>query len=137
MIKTTFGNWYALAGDEANELGDAFLHRVLGVLCDLAVGRQRLLHDPADVGDRQVPVLLAHARRARALLTAALVAPARRTRRRLRHLRPKKTLDHCIHRVKNTNTDTHITNNLYIYIRITHLYVCTSICFQKIMNGGN
>jgi hypothetical protein len=33
----------------------------------------------------------------------------------------KKTLDHCIHRVKNINTATHVINNLYI--RITHTYV--------------
>ena len=50
--------WCSLAGDEADEFGNAFLHGVLGVLGDLAVGRQRLLHDPADVRDRQVPVLL-------------------------------------------------------------------------------
>ena len=34
------------------------MHRLLGVLCDLGVGRQRLLHDAADVGDGQEAVLL-------------------------------------------------------------------------------
>ena len=47
-----------LAGDEADELGDALLHRLLGLLGDLGVGRQDLLHDAADVGDGQQPVLL-------------------------------------------------------------------------------
>jgi hypothetical protein len=47
-----------LAGDEADELGHALLHRLLGLLGDLGVGRQDLLHDAADVGDGQQPVLL-------------------------------------------------------------------------------
>lgn len=79
-----------LAGDEADEFGDAFLDGVLGVLGDLAVLRQSLLHDATDVGDGQIPVLLAHAAPAaaaslRALLAAAFMATARRARRCLRH----------------------------------------------------
>lgn len=47
-----------LAGDEADELRHALLHRLLRVLRDLRVRRQRLLHDPAHVRDRKQPVLL-------------------------------------------------------------------------------
>jgi hypothetical protein len=47
-----------LAGDEADELGDALLHGLLGLLGDLGVGGQDLLHDAPDVGDGQQPVLL-------------------------------------------------------------------------------
>ena len=48
----------SLAGDEADELGDALLDGLLGVLGDLAVLRHRAAHDAANVGDRQVPILL-------------------------------------------------------------------------------
>jgi hypothetical protein len=64
---------HSLAGDEGNELGDALLHGLLGVLGDLPVGRDGLLHDAADVGDGQEPVLLPDA--AAAPGTSALVAP--------------------------------------------------------------
>lgn len=76
-----------LAGDEADEFRDAFLDCVLGVLSDLAVLRQSLLHDATDVCDWKIPVLLPHAAASvlRALLAAALVAPAGRARRCLRH----------------------------------------------------
>jgi hypothetical protein len=42
-----------LPRDEADELGHALLHRLLGLLGDLGVGGQRLLHDARHVGDRQ------------------------------------------------------------------------------------
>lgn len=50
--------WRALAGDEADELRYTLLHRLLRVLRNLRVVRQRFLHDPADVGDGQETVLL-------------------------------------------------------------------------------
>ena len=79
----------SLAGDEADELGDALLHRLLSVLSDLGVGGERLLHDPDDVGDREEPILLPYASpRSRAML-AALVTPASASGARrwsLRHL---------------------------------------------------
>ena len=57
---------HSLAGDEGDELRQALLHRLLGVLCNLGVARQRLLHDAADVGNRQEAVLLpAHTHTAR------------------------------------------------------------------------
>ena len=80
-----FGNG-VLAGDEADKLGNAFLDRVLGVLGDFAVGRKSLFHDPADVGDREVPVLLADVG-ARAPVASALVALAVGARRSFRHCR--------------------------------------------------
>lgn len=49
-----------LAGDEADELRDTFLHRLLRVLGDLGVVGKRPLHDAADVGDGQEPVLFPH-----------------------------------------------------------------------------
>ena len=36
----------------------AYLHRLLGILGDLGVGRERLLHDARDVGDGEEAVLL-------------------------------------------------------------------------------
>lgn len=53
---------HSLAGDEADKLRHAFLHRLLCVLCDLCVARQLLLHDAADVGNGQVAVLLTRLR---------------------------------------------------------------------------
>jgi hypothetical protein len=47
-----------LAGDEADELGDALLNGLLGLLGDLGVGGQDLLHDAAHVGDGKKAVLL-------------------------------------------------------------------------------
>ena len=49
---------HSLAGDEGDKLGEALLHRLLGVLGNLGVGRQHPLHDAADVGDGQVAVLV-------------------------------------------------------------------------------
>ena len=43
----------SLTGDEADELQQALLHHLLGVLGDLHVRRQGLLHDPAHVRDWQ------------------------------------------------------------------------------------
>ena len=48
---------HSLAGDEADELADALLHRLFCVLCNLCICRQRLFHDAADVGDGQEAVL--------------------------------------------------------------------------------
>nr|GMC77124.1 hypothetical protein TorRG33x02_100610 [Ipomoea batatas] len=62
-----------LAGDEADELRHALLHRLLGVLRDLRVRRQRLLHDPAHVGYRQEPVLLPRRISARAAVVTARI----------------------------------------------------------------
>jgi hypothetical protein len=70
-----------LAGDEGDELGDALLHRLLGVLGDLGVGRERLLHDPAHVRDRQEPVLLPRGREIRVARPAGLVVGVRHRRR--------------------------------------------------------
>jgi hypothetical protein len=47
-----------LPRDEADELRHALLHRLLGLLGDLGVRGQRLLHDARHVRDRQEPVLL-------------------------------------------------------------------------------
>lgn len=47
-----------LASDEADELRNALLNRLLCVFGDLAVGWQGLLHDPAYVGYRKETVLL-------------------------------------------------------------------------------
>lgn len=74
-----------LAGDEADELGDAFLHGFLGIFRDLAVGWNALLHDAADVRDREKSILLPNAK-ARATV-AALVAAAARARWQIRHSR--------------------------------------------------
>ena len=49
---------HSLAGYEADELARALLDGLLGVLCNLGIGRQDLLHDAADVGDRQEAVRL-------------------------------------------------------------------------------
>ena len=49
----------SLAGNEADEFRNAFLHCVFCILRNLAIGRQSLLHDAADVGDREEAVLLA------------------------------------------------------------------------------
>uniref|UniRef100_A0A0A9GEY4 Uncharacterized protein n=1 Tax=Arundo donax TaxID=35708 RepID=A0A0A9GEY4_ARUDO len=70
-----------LAGDEGDELGDALLHRLLGVLGDLGVGRKRLLHDPAHVRDRQEPVLLPRRRELRVARPPGLVVGVRHRRR--------------------------------------------------------
>jgi hypothetical protein len=51
-----------LPGDEGDELGHALLYRLLGVVADLGVRRQRLLHDRAHVRDRKEPVLLTRRR---------------------------------------------------------------------------
>ena len=76
----------SLAGDEGDELGDALLQGFLGVLGNLAVSRDGLLHDAADVGDGQEPVLLPDAAVPASSATAAVVAPAARgARRRVRH----------------------------------------------------
>lgn len=48
-----------LACDETDELRDALLHRLLGILCNLGVRGKCLLHDATDVGNRQKSVLLA------------------------------------------------------------------------------
>ncbi|KAI3441099.1 uncharacterized protein J3R85_002773 [Psidium guajava] len=50
-----------LAGDEADELRDALLDGLLGLLGDLGVRGEGPLHDPAHVGNRQEPVLLLRA----------------------------------------------------------------------------
>lgn len=68
-----------LAGDEADKLRDAFLDSVLSIFSDLSVGRQRLLHDPADISYRKVSVLLPNR-------AAAFSAISGRARRRIRHL---------------------------------------------------
>lgn len=80
---------FLLAGDEADELGDAFLHGFLGIFRDLAVGWNALLHDAADVRDREKSILLPNAK-ARATV-AALVAAAARARWQIRHSRLAKT----------------------------------------------
>ena len=46
------------AGDEAYELRHAFLDGFLRFFGDLGVGGERLLHDPADVGDWEEPFLV-------------------------------------------------------------------------------
>lgn len=79
---------FLLASDETNELGDAFLNRVLSVLRDLPISRQRLLHDPTYIRDREVPVLLPNIG-PRALIPATLMAPAGWTRRSICHSRRK------------------------------------------------
>ena len=69
----------SLAGDEGDELRQALLHRLLGVLCNLGVARQRLLHDAADVGNRQEAVLLpAHRRSGAGMHSTAAVSGALR-----------------------------------------------------------
>lgn len=62
-----------LAGDEANELRQALLHDLLGILGNLSVRGEGLFHDPANIGDREKPVLLSYVR-FRAVL-AVLAAP--------------------------------------------------------------
>ena len=47
-----------LAGDERDELAHALLHDIPGVFGDFRIGWDGAFHDPADVGDGQVPVLL-------------------------------------------------------------------------------
>lgn len=49
-----------LARDECDKLGNALLHALLRVLRHLRRWRDRPLHDPADVRDREIPVLLVH-----------------------------------------------------------------------------
>ena len=81
---------WLLAGDEADELRDAFLDGFLSVLGDLSIGGERLLHDPANVRDRKKPVLLANVG-ARALIAALVVAASSvRTRRNFRHRNPRR-----------------------------------------------
>jgi hypothetical protein len=90
----------SLDGDEGDELGDALLHGLLGVLGDLPVGWDGLLHDAADVGDGQEPVLLPDTATT-APRTPALVAPTATpgTSRPVRHpvvlhdYHPTETLD--------------------------------------------
>jgi len=75
-----------LAGNEADELRDAFLQSFLGVLGDFHVGRKHFLHDAADVGDGEEAVLLTEVG-ARTMLTALVVASATAawTRRSIEH----------------------------------------------------
>lgn len=70
-----------LAGDETDELGNTFLESLLRILCDFAIGWKSLLHDPADIRDRKVPVLLPDigARAVVAALVTAATAGARRS----------------------------------------------------------
>lgn len=75
-----------LASDEADELGNALLNGVLGVLGDLAVGGKDLLHDAADVGDGKVAVLLTDVGLG-ALLADALMAASSGTRWSIGHRR--------------------------------------------------
>lgn len=49
-----------LARDECDKLGNALLHALLRVLRHLRRWRDRPLHDPADIRDREIPVLLVH-----------------------------------------------------------------------------
>ena len=65
---------------------------LLGILSDLSVGRESLLHDPADVGDREKPVLLANVG-ARALISA-VVAASIWTRRSFGHCRENPSPKH-------------------------------------------
>lgn len=51
-----------LAGNEADELRNAFLDGVLCVLCNLPVSGQRLLHDATYVRDWEETILLPNAR---------------------------------------------------------------------------
>ena len=55
------GGVFSLAGDEADELGHAFLHCFLRIFGDLSVVRQRFLHNPADICDGEESVLLPNA----------------------------------------------------------------------------
>ena len=81
---------WLLAGDEADELRDAFLDGFLSVLGDLSIGGERLLHDPANVRDRKKPVLLANVG-AQALIAALVVAASSvRTRRNFHHRNPRR-----------------------------------------------
>ena len=73
-----------LAGDETDELGNAFLESLLRILGDLAVGRKSLLHDPADICDRKVPILLSHVG-TRAVLAALVTAATPGARRSFSH----------------------------------------------------
>lgn len=49
---------YIHAGDEADELGGAFLDNVFGILGDLCIVRQGLLHDAADARNWKGPLML-------------------------------------------------------------------------------
>jgi hypothetical protein len=70
-----------LPGHEADELGHALLHRLLGLLGDLGVRRQRLLHDARHVRDGKEPVLLLRRRVAAASTNVPRAAPAPGRRR--------------------------------------------------------
>mmetsp|Transcript_340 Transcript_340/g.996 ORF Transcript_340/g.996 Transcript_340/m.996 type:complete len:267 (+) Transcript_340:261-1061(+) len=49
-----------LGGDERYKFGHTLLHRLLGVLGNLGVLRESVLHDPSNVGDGQVSILLTY-----------------------------------------------------------------------------
>ena len=82
------GKGTLLAGDEADELGDALLDGLPGVPSDLSVLRHRAAHDAPDVGDRQESVLLLapatgvglHLRHAETLDAAMVALAVRRDR---------------------------------------------------------
>jgi hypothetical protein len=99
-----------LAGDERDELGHALLHRLLGVLGDLGVRWERLLHDPAHVRDRQEPVLLPRRRELRVARPAGLVV---RVRHRSHPLPPSKETEQqtrtkiAAQRIKRTAAGSH------------------------------
>ena len=62
----------------------------IGVLGDLSIGGESLLHDPANVRDRKKPVQLANVG-ARALIAALVVAASSvRTCRNFRHRNPRR-----------------------------------------------
>lgn len=47
-----------LAGDKRDQLGDALLDSLLGILGNFSIRWDGHLHDPRDIGDRQQTVLL-------------------------------------------------------------------------------
>ena len=79
-----------LAGDEADELGDALLDNLLGVLSDLPISRQPSFHDSAYVRNRKKPVLLADVRRRPGALVSAALTASGTLGLRLRHLTQNK-----------------------------------------------
>lgn len=73
-----------LAGDEADELGDAFLNGFLSIFSDFTISRKSFFHDAADVGDRKETVLFTDV--GTRTVFAAFVAAAARTRRSFGHI---------------------------------------------------
>ena len=73
-----------LAGDEADELGDAFLNGFLSIFGDFTISRESFFHDAADVSDRKETVLFTDV--GTRTVFAAFVTTATRTRRSFGHI---------------------------------------------------